>query len=526
MNGSTVESAGYRAFLSYSHKDAAAARRLHRKLESYRMPRRLAGSETRLGPVPSRLGPIFRDREEFPAATDLSTSVRDALARSGALIVLCSPDAAASQWVAREIETFRALHPDRPVLAALLRGEPADSFPAALRTGPDGAPVEPLATDFRTGGDGPRLALLKLVAGITGVRLDALVQRDAQRRLRSVTAVTAAALFALLLTSALALFAFAARSEAERQRAEAEGLIEFMLTDLRQRLKSVGRLDVLAAANERALAYYGSQEELGRLPDDSLERRARILHAMGEDDVTRGDLDAALATFEEAHRTTAALMRRRPDDPAIVYAHAQSEYWLGYVDYRRNDWAPARGRWQSYKALSDQLSSNDLDNPEWAREAGYADGNLCTLELHGGGDPAAALAYCQSALARMERVRALLPDDLQADKDVANRHAWLADAWLAQGEVERAYRARRTHEALVGALVERHPLDMSLKDQWLRTLMTVGELLETMGQPAEAAGYRTRARELVSELRRHDPANEEWRRWARRIDNPGRETPR
>ena len=123
----------YSAFLSYSHKDSAAAGRLHRRLESYRLPRRLVGTAGSAGPVPARLWPIFRDREELPAATDLSQTVREALAQSGALIVLCSAHAAASLWVAEEIETFRRLHPDRPILAAILDGDPADCFPGALR---------------------------------------------------------------------------------------------------------------------------------------------------------------------------------------------------------------------------------------------------------------------------------------------------------------------------------------------------------------------------------------------------------
>ena len=59
----------------------------------------------------------------LPAATDLSETVREALARSGALIILCSPAAAASLWVAEEIQTLRALHPDRPILAAVLDGD-------------------------------------------------------------------------------------------------------------------------------------------------------------------------------------------------------------------------------------------------------------------------------------------------------------------------------------------------------------------------------------------------------------------
>ena len=209
--------ARYAAFLSYSHKDAAAGGRLHRRLEGFRLPRRLIGIETARGPVPERLWPVFRDREELPAATDLSETVREALAQSGALIVLCSPHSAASLWVAEEIEIFRRLHPDRPVLAAILDGDPPDCFPQALRAfGQDGTWHEPLATDLRRGQDGAQLGLLKLVAGITGVGLDALVQRDAARRIRRVMAVTAVALTAMLIMAALTWVALDARKEAER----------------------------------------------------------------------------------------------------------------------------------------------------------------------------------------------------------------------------------------------------------------------------------------------------------------------
>src|SRR6476469_3582777 len=211
----------YTAFLSYSHKDSAAAARLHRRLESYRVPNRLVGSETVRGPVPARLWPIFRDREELPAATDLSETVRTALAQSGALIILCSPEAAGSLWVAEEIDTFRKLHPDRPILAAVLDGDPPDCFPPALRAfGQDGTWHEPLATDLRPKADGKHLGLLKLVAGITGLGLDDLVQRDASRRVRRVMAVTAVAVIAMLITAALALVAVDARRDAERERAE------------------------------------------------------------------------------------------------------------------------------------------------------------------------------------------------------------------------------------------------------------------------------------------------------------------
>ena len=177
--GDPATPAGYVAFISYSHRDAAIGRWLHRRLETYRMPKRLVGAAGEHGQVPARLTPIFRDRDELPAAGDLSEKVRAALAVSDNLIVVCSPDAAASPWVAKEIETFRELHPDRPIFAAIVEGEPDQCFPPALRDGG----IEPLAADLRKEGDGRRLGVLKLVAGLAGVGLDALVQRDAARRI-------------------------------------------------------------------------------------------------------------------------------------------------------------------------------------------------------------------------------------------------------------------------------------------------------------------------------------------------------
>ena len=171
---------------------------------------------------------------------------------------MCSPDAATSPWVAAEIALFRELHPERPILAALLSGEPANAFPAALTANGN----EPLAADLRPEGDSKQLGFLKIVAGIAGVPLDTLIQRDAQRRLRRVTAITFSALAAMLAMGIMTTFAIQARNEAARQRSEAEGLVEYMLTDLREKLRGVGRLDVMDAVNERAMEHYRRQGDL------------------------------------------------------------------------------------------------------------------------------------------------------------------------------------------------------------------------------------------------------------------------
>lgn len=440
------EAARYRAFISYSHRDAVFGRRLHRRLEAYALPRRLVGRDTPQGQTPARLAPIFRDREELAAAGDLSTEVRAALATSNALIVVCSPAAAASAWVSREVELFRELHPDRPILAALADGEPADAFPAALRLG-----AEPLAADFRPAGDGPRLALLKLIAGVVGLRLDELIQRDAQRQVQRVTAVTVAAMVAMIAMTGLTIFALNARSEAERQRAEAEGLVEFMLTDLRDRLKGVGRLDVLTAVNTRALAHYRDQD-LARLPADSLERRARILHAMGEDDELRGDLPSALKQFQEASRTTSALLAAAPNDPQRIFAQAQSEYWVALIDWRTGRLAAAEAGFQRYASLAARLLALDPENPDWLMEAGYAENNLGMIALRDQGRPQEAESRFRKCLGHLEAASRLRPGDSDIQQEIADSYGWLASAQRAQRRFEFARQSRSQEAQIIDAL--------------------------------------------------------------------------
>ena len=316
----------FAAFISYSHADAIAAAKLQRKLERYRLPKRIAEAQSRS----ASLGTVFRDREDLAAASSLSAAIRDAIMQAEALIVICSAEAAASPWVGAEIELFRELHPDRPILAALVSDGPLESFPPALTI--DG--LEPLAADLRPEGDGPQLGFLKIVAGIAGVPLDALIQRDAQRRIRRVTAITVGALAAVLVMGVMTTFALQARNEAARQRAEAEGLVEYMLTDLREKLRGVNRLDVMKNVNARAMRYYGNGRSITGLSDESLERRSRLLHAMGEDDLQSGKFIDALEKFAEAHKTTKKVLQNNKESTAAIFAHAQSEYWLGYTAFR------------------------------------------------------------------------------------------------------------------------------------------------------------------------------------------------
>jgi tetratricopeptide (TPR) repeat protein len=499
--------ARYRAFLSYSHKDAAAARALHRRLESYRLPKRLVGTQGAHGVVPERLSPIFRDREELPAAGDLSQTVRAALARSDALIVLCSPSAAASLWVGLEVALFRKLHPGRPIYAAIVAGEPSQAFPAALTAG---GTVEPLAADLRAKGDGRRLGLLKLAAGLSGVGLDALVQRDAQRRIRRVTAVTAAALAAMLAMAVLTTAALTARADAERQRAEAEGLVEFMLTDLRRELRGVGRLDIMSTVNQRALTHYERQRDRDPTVATSAVR-ARVDHTMGEDLLTRGDAEAALRLFRNAHRISSQLIEQSPADPQAIFVHAQSEFWLGRVDEVRQDWAGAQRRYARFAGLIDKLIASAPDNPEYMMQVGWSALDLGNIQLNGTKDYAAAQRSYEKAVHWFGRALEAMPRDEGVLRAQANAYAWLADSFFMRAMWRESLAARLRQFRIVERLHRASPANVENSYRLALAERAIARAYFKEGEKASARRLLFRAFDRARQLEARDPGNGEWR---------------
>ena len=492
--------ADYAAFISYNHKDVAAARRLQRRLESYRLPKGLAGPDGA-----RRLGSVFRDRDELPAAADLSEAVREGLSRSRALVVLCSPNAATSPWVDKEVRLFRELHPDRPILAAIVDGEPEEAFPPALRNGP-----EPLAADLRPQGDGVRLGTLKLVAGLASVGLDRLIQRDAQRRIRRVTSITVAALIVMLGFIALSVLAWRAQREAERQRAEAEGIVEFMLTDLRQRLRSVGRLDALTVVNDRAMNYYRSQGDLARLPEDSLERRARVLHAMGEDDITRGDLKGAARKFTEAHRTTEAILAASPEDPERIFAHSQSEFWVGYAAQLNERVDDALKHYRGYLHWAHRLSQIEPGKSRSFVEMGYALSNIAAVqsELQHKNDD--AIVNYQKSLYWFEQAQKIDPKSVMIRMEVAERHARISDVQLYRSDLAAARWHRVRQLELLIPLRNEDPENGDIAYDTLVATRALARIASEGGELARADQLLQDAKAQSTMLRARDPENQNW----------------
>lgn len=160
----------WNAFLSYSSRDAPAVARIQRFVESYRLPK---GRRLR----------VYRDETDI-AGGELPEQLRNALGASGCLLVCCSEAAAQSDWVAREIEAFCELAPNRPILPILLTGKPPEILPPSLRG------HELRWADLRSGWRlglphaKTRIELVRVVAAAADIDFRRLLPLDRRRRRR------------------------------------------------------------------------------------------------------------------------------------------------------------------------------------------------------------------------------------------------------------------------------------------------------------------------------------------------------
>ena len=110
----------YYAFISYSSKDIKWGKQLHKKLESYRLPATICSKK---GWKRKPIDPVFFAPYEIQPG-DLPEELKKRLRQSRNLIVICSPNSAQSDWVAKEIAYFNSLNRPNSIYFFIIDGIP------------------------------------------------------------------------------------------------------------------------------------------------------------------------------------------------------------------------------------------------------------------------------------------------------------------------------------------------------------------------------------------------------------------
>lgn len=514
----------YKAFISYSHVDKKWGAWLHRRLEQFKFPQSFLRSTQRNSSDPYLLRPVFRDREELSVGHDLGAKIESALRQSECLIVICSPESARSHWVNEEILFFKQKNRNAKIFSVIVAGQPysgdeTECFPEALRFKVTSGGVktneraEPLAADLRESGDGKRLGLLKLVAGLVGTDLDALVQRDLKRNRQRVMAITLTSFALVSVMGALLINAVTARQEAEKRREVAEEQIEFMLTDLKDEVMKVGRLEALEIVGERAKSYYDENSETLK-GFESKGRYGRVLQYLGEIELKKSNpalksdenRTSAISFFEDAYTQLEALYKADRTNPSVIFDFGQAVFWRGNSYYFNGEHEKSWSDFQEYRRLAKELQKIEPTTERGLTEYSFASFNIAIMHYNAKNFPKAA-ALTSDILPSLEKASTLFPDSKVIKYHLADAYGWAADFFFTiEPEVSVSYRITQV-DLLVSMNTDDAQKDMPHEDKYLTAISGYGRALIEVDECAKATQMLSEFLPRSARLAQHDPDN-------------------
>ena len=332
------------------------------------------------------------------------------------------------------------------------------------------------------------------------------------RRHRAGTAAAAAVALALvagtIVSAWQAVRATRAERAAERERARAVDMLRFMLDDLRTLLAKVGRLEILQAVGDKAMADFATREA-GDLDSAQLTYLAKALTLIGQIRLEETRYAEALASFDEAYRRAAGVAARHPRDGDILFARAQAEFWIGNVHWKRREF-PAAADWLTrYLETCRVLVALDPARPAWRSELAFGQHNLAVLHKERG-EFATARAGFAAELATLERMLAPNPTDLDLRFRVADAHSWLGSIADQQGEFGEALTQYVAQTTGLEALTRAEPRTMPWRFNLADSLVFQANIYLATGRPAEAGQRLKEACRLMDALVAYDPANYHW----------------
>jgi serine/threonine-protein kinase len=332
----------------------------------------------------------------------------------------------------------------------------------------------------------------------------------AHRRRKLALALAAASVAVLLVVSFLALQAIDARREAERRRGQAEGLVGFMVGDLREKLEPIGRLDILDEVGNQAIEYFEAVP-VEDLSDEELFRRSETLRQIGEVRVNRGNLGSALAAYEESLSIAEILAARAADDRERLKGLGASHFGVGLVHWRQDELEAAEREFRAYLDVAGRLAALAPDEPEGQMEVAYAHSNLGSVHEARQSYEAALREY-QASLEIRRRLVAADPVHGEWLAGLATAHNKVGSLLEQTGDLATAQDHYQADLEIQRRLLAATPDDLRLRRALSTAHSFLGNLSLSRGDLSAAEHHYGEALEILSDLVRHDPSNARWRR--------------
>ncbi len=304
---------------------------------------------------------------------------------------------------------------------------------------------------------------------------------------------------------------------AARRGNDSERLVSFMLGDLADQLRPLGRLALLDGVASQALAVLGGRQ--GRSAEDlqAAMQRARALVVVAEVNLDKGRVAVAEPALAEAQRLLEDAQARGVADDSVLKTRGAVEFWHGRMAMDRGDLADAQRRLGRYRMLSAQWQAQSPNSREAWIELSYALNSLGSVAIKQGAWQEAARLF-EESLSWKEKALAAKPDDTALAADLADTLAWQGFGELAQGRMRQALARLEQVADVLKKLRTQNPGDMV----WVRRAgfydSRRAAVLAGMGRDDEARQVWAGALSMINRAASFDPDNAAIQRGRLRIE--------
>ncbi len=362
---------------------------------------------------------------------------------------------------------------------------------------------------------------------LTGQLVDAHRYTAWQKVLRFVKRHQAA-----VTVSALALAGFAvggtiavrriveARDVAERssqiattRKQAAEKLIDYMFSDMKERLSDAGRLDLLAGLGTEVKRYYNLLSSMpGGMPAEDEIRMAEAIQLIGTAEHISGNPDQALATWKEARERVVAVVgsdkteKTRPLRRMI----ARFDYETGRIFQERGKLDIALGYFEQSQTAYEALHKEDPMSKQILLETADVRDRMGDLLRIDGKIDEAFEAYSE---AKKERLKAASQGGGRISDEnfaLSMSHFKLGSVYVNRGASAAGLEEYLQALELREDLLEADPNNVELQQAVLDVRRELGELQRNLGDDASAIESYRKALPIIAALVRQDPTNTDW----------------
>jgi tetratricopeptide (TPR) repeat protein len=348
-----------------------------------------------------------------------------------------------------------------------------------------------------------------------------LEQAAAAKSLRRLAWVLAAVAFAAL---GGAIFGFWQRNEAENRRHDADvakaeanhahdladGLINFMLFDLSQKLSAIGRLDILDDVGKKA------QDYLQKLPKDVItksrqQQESAVLLNLGDIYRLRGNVEKAHTAYQQSLEIIRRLAEQDPTNRGWQSDLSKSYERVGDVLRDQGDLAGALNSYRDSLAIREKLAKQDPSNASWQSDLSSSYERVGDV-LRDQGDLAGALNSYRDSIAIREKLAKQNPSNASWQSDLSSSYEKAGDVLRDRGDWAGVLNLYRDSLAIRERLAKQDPGNAG----WQRNLSIsydrVGDGLRERGDLAGALNSHRQSLAIRERLAKQDPGNAGWQR--------------